>query len=282
MRREESTWKGYTLTQYDLPSLHLQHMGYTWFECSKIVHYFMQTKLSMSVTLVGPQVNPSLDMQPLQLFLTKGTWRASGSHTTFHCVANPQTVETEVAQINQVREAEVKQISVGLTRYLTSSGGVSSPHHLPNPRGSHTRNTGSLLEANEAALLFPLTAHILVGKRWELVTEVRCNTALQVKRRVLASESLLLPAPYLCVQAPSVLHHHGAWAHIKHFPSYKRLKDTHSSCILFSTPSPQRNQWKSGKFAPTSDLPLDITNIRGWEWVCVWQVKKLRGGSRKK
>ena len=109
-------------------------MVYTWFERSKTAHYFMQTKLSMSVTLMAPQVNLSLEMQPLQLFLTRDTWRASSSHT-FHCVTNPQTVEIEVAQISQVREAEVKQISLGLTLYLTSSEGISLPIICPTSGG---------------------------------------------------------------------------------------------------------------------------------------------------
>lgn len=177
-RREESMWKSYTSMHYNLPSLHPQNMAYTWFECRKIAHYSMQTKLSMSVTLVGPQFNPSLETQTLQLFVTRDTGRAPSSLTTFHCVTNPQTVEIEVAQISQVREAEVKQISLGLTLYLTSSEGISSPHHLPNLRRSHMQDAGSLREANEAALLFPLTAPILVWKGWELITEVRCNTAL--------------------------------------------------------------------------------------------------------
>lgn len=65
-----------------------------------------------------------LEEETLQVLLNKDTWRDSGSHTIFHCVSNWNSDE---AQINQVREAEIKQVSPSLTLCLTPSEGVFSP-----------------------------------------------------------------------------------------------------------------------------------------------------------
>lgn len=62
----------------------------------------------------------------------------------------------------------------------------------------------------------------------------RCKAASQVKGKLLASRTPQFPAPLLHVEAPFVLHHHGAWTHTKYFYSYGRLKDAHSSCIMSS------------------------------------------------